>query len=137
MRKWHFNNLWVRDGKGHRYRSTTLTVSTLPICAGRGARHSNADPRNFINDSCEATNTYKLIARILTSLSHTLYVKPHVHTACSHEILFTTHTNLILTFNEKSNRCIQPRVYTLDTTEEVKLYENNNFSAVCQVLEII
>ena len=75
--------------------------------------------------------------RILTSLSHTLYVKPHVHTACSHEILFTTHTNLILTFNEKSNRCIQPRVYTLDTTEEVKLYENNNFSAVCQVLEII
>ena len=79
MRKWHFNNLWVRDGKGHRYRSTTLTVSTLPICAGLvprpfpvGGVSSSLQRglRNFINDCCEAANTYKLIARILTSLSH-------------------------------------------------------------------
>ena len=96
---------------------------TLP--SGRGKK---TDPRNFINDSCEATNTNKLIARILTSLSHTLFVKPHVHTACSHEILFTTHTNLIFTLMKKQQ---------MYTTEEVKLYENNNFSAVCQVLEII
>ena len=60
----------------------------------------------LIIDSCEATNTYKFIA-------HTLNVKPHVHTAHSHEILFTTHTYFTYAFSlinaDGRNAAVNPR----------------------------
>ena len=52
-------------------------------------------------------NTYKFIA-------HTLNVKPRVHTAHSHEILFTTHTYLTFVFSlintDSRNAAVDPLV---------------------------
>ena len=84
MRKWHFNNLRVRDGKGHRYRSTTLTVSTLPICAGLVPRPF---PVGGVRKGRLVTPTR------IYGISLMIVAKPRILTSLSHEYLqvYRTH----------------------------------------------